>query len=102
MSDCKNVQGAIAQHAVSEVEYSVARLCSPHASVPTPPDHNPPTTATFQHADVIRIGGYDNMNTTKWAWACCFPTLYFPSYIEHNGEMRWVVPHDINGWYCVR
>ena len=66
---------------MSAVEDSVDRLCSPHVAVPNQPDHNPPTTATFQHADVIPIGGYDNMNTTKWAWACFFPTLYCPSYI---------------------
>ena len=88
VSDGNNVQGAIAKHAVSAVEDSVARLCSPHAEVPTPPDHNHPTTATFHQTNVISLDGYDNMNTTKWAWARCFPTLYCPSYIEHNSEMR--------------
>ena len=102
MSDGNNLQGAIAQHAVSTVEDSVARFFSPRAAVPTPPDHNPPTTATFQQTYVIILDGYANMATTKWSWARFFPTLYFPSYIEHNGTMRWVVPHDITGWYCVR
>ena len=100
--DGKNVQGAIAQHSVSAVEDAVYRLCSPRAAVPTPPDHNPPTTATFQQTDVIPLDGYANMTTTKWSWARCFPLLYCPSYIEHNGEMRWFVPHDITRWYCVR
>ena len=97
MSDVNNVQGEISQHVVSEVEDSVARLCSPHAAVTTPPDHNPPTTANFQKTDVISLDGYANMNTTKWVWACCFITLYCSSYIEKNGEMRWVVPHEITG-----
>ena len=73
VSDVKNVQGAIAQHAVSTVEDSVARFFSPRAAVPTPPDHNPPTTATFQKTDVFPLDGYANMNTTKWAWSRCFP-----------------------------
>ena len=85
VSDGNNVQGEISQHVVSEVEDSVARLCSPHAAVTTPPDHNPPTTATFQKTEVIPLDGYDNMTTTKWSWARCFPLLYCPSYIEHNG-----------------
>ena len=67
--DGNNVQGLISQHAVSVVEYAVARLCYPHATVPTPPDHNPPTTTTFQQTDVIPLDGYANMTTTKWAWA---------------------------------
>ena len=47
LSDGNNMQGEIAQHAVYEVEDAVARLGSPHAALPTPPDHNPPTTATY-------------------------------------------------------
>ena len=102
MSDGNNVKEAIAQHVVYAVEDDVVQLCPPHAAVPTPSDHNPPTTVIFQQTDVIPLDVYANMTTTKWAWARCFPTLYFPSYMEHNGEMRWVVPHDITGWYCVR
>ena len=79
MSYGNNVQGAIAQHSVSAVEDAVYRLCSPHAAVPTPPDHNPPTTATFQQTDVIPLYGYTNMTTTKWAWAHFLYTLYFTS-----------------------
>ena len=76
MSDGNNVQGAIVQHAVSTVEDAVAQLCNTHVAVPSPPDHNPPTTSTFHQTDVIPLDGYANTTTTKWAWARCFPTLY--------------------------
>ena len=69
VSDGENVQVEIAQHDVSTVEDDVSRFCSPRTAVPTPPDHNPPTTATFQKTDVIPLDGYANMTTTKWAWA---------------------------------
>jgi hypothetical protein len=62
------------------------------------------TTATFQHNDVLPIDGFADMNTTRYAWARAFPSLFVPVYaFNHNtSQMEWMIFHDITGWVATR
>ena len=71
------------------------------ANLPQPQFNANQTTATFHHNDVLEVDGFADMNTTKYAWARAFPTLFIPVYTVKNhetGEMGWVIFHDITGW----
>ncbi|KAL7537702.1 hypothetical protein ACHAXR_008006, partial [Thalassiosira sp. AJA248-18] len=56
------------------------------------------TEATFQQRDVLPTDGFVNMNTTRYAWARAFPTVFIPRYASINGEMCWRIFHDWTAW----
>ena len=45
---------------------------------------------TMNQDDVLPTGDFVNMDTTPFAWARAFPTIFIPTYL--NGE--WVILHD--------
>ncbi|KAL7526201.1 hypothetical protein ACHAXR_003700, partial [Thalassiosira sp. AJA248-18] len=75
-----------------------------NAQPPPPPPQPQPqlnangTEATFQQRDVLPTDGFVNMNTTRYAWARAFPTVFIPRYTSINGEMNWRIFHDWTAW----
>ena len=88
--DNSNAQTGNASMAVEEVEKAIDRIRENAMS-----EDN--VTATFDQPTVLPIDGFVNMNSTPYAWARAFPTVFMPHYIMHKGKFRWVILHDITG-----
>ena len=66
-------------------------------------------TVEFADQDVLPTDGFVDMNTTEWAYAKAFPTLFIPWYgplggsdVEGFLKEGWHITHDFRGWDTVR
>ena len=59
-------------------------------------------SVTFAQPTVLPTNNFTNMNTTPYAWARAFPTVFMPVYTHFKGEMRWVILNDITGSHRLR
>ncbi len=59
-------------------------------------------SVTFAQPTVLPTNEFANMNTTPYAWARAFPTVFMPVYVQFKGEMRWVILNDITGSHGTR
>ena len=60
------------------------------------------SNAVFQQEDIFNLGDFVNMNSTPFAWARAFPSLFIPVYKSINGTYRWSIFGDITSFSTIR
>ena len=58
---------------------------------------NDQTTVTFNQPNLLSIYGFVNMNTTLYAWARAFPTVFIPTFIHYQCTWQWVILYGVTG-----
>ena len=92
LSNKNTSAGANAQHAVDSLQKHIADL----KGVDVPMKSNESKEKVqLNHDDVYEKGGFVDMDSTPFAWARAFPTVFIPQF--RYG--KWIILHDITGCY---
>ena len=71
-------------------------------ATPIPIINEQESAAIFNREDVLHLDGFVNMTTTPFSWSMAFPTVYIPSYVNFQGEWKWMIFQDISGSHFTR
>jgi hypothetical protein len=109
MTDSSTSAGANADVIFHVIQKLIGSICNGNRTVKTAksktanalPNHqfnSDQTEVTFQQNSVLSTNGFANMNTTSFAWARAFPTLFIPTCIKIPDHWEWRIFHDPTGW----